>query len=137
MKAIYKNIIPAAALVLTLGMSSCSDILEISPKDPDVVTNIQATQLFNKCYANIAVAGQGGANGDSDIDGLDGGTTGYVRQLFNANELTTDEAICGWGDEGIAAFDYNTYDSSHPMLRGFYYRLNFGVPSAPISLRLC
>ena len=83
MKAIYKNIIPAAALVLTLGMSSCSDILEISPKDPDVVTNIQATQLFNKCYANIAVAGQGGANGDSDIDGLDGGTTGYVRQLFN------------------------------------------------------
>lgn len=127
MKTIYKNIIPAAALALTLGMSSCSDILEISPKDPDVVTNIQATQLFNKCHANIAVAGQGGANGDSDIDGLDGGTTGYVRQMFNANELTTDEAICGWGDEGLAAFDYNTYDSSHPMLRGFYYRLNFGV----------
>ena len=37
----------------------------------------------------------GGANGDCDIDGLDGGTTGFIRQLFNSNELTTDEAICG------------------------------------------
>ena len=35
--------------------------------------------------------------------------------MWNANELTTDEAICGWGDEGIANFVYNTYDASHPM----------------------
>lgn len=127
MKSYIKNIFPAAALALTLGMTSCSDVLEISPKDPDVVTKITPSQLFNKCYANIGTAGQGGANGDCDIDGLDGGTTGYVRQLFNANELTTDEAICGWGDEGISAFDYCNYDASHPMLRGFYYRLAFGV----------
>lgn len=127
MKTYIKNILPAAALALTFGMSSCSDVLEISPKDPDIVTQVTASQLMNKCYANIAVAGQGGANGDCDIDGLDGGTTGYVRQMFNANELTTDEAICGWGDEGVAAFNFNSYDASHPMLRGFYYRLYFGV----------
>ncbi len=127
MKTYIKNILPAAALALTFGMSSCSDVLEISPKDPDIVTKVTASQLMNKCYANIGMAGQGGANGDCDIDGLDGGTTGYVRQMFNANELTTDESICGWGDEGIAAFDFNNYDSSHPMLRGFYYRLYFGV----------
>ena len=127
MKRYIKYILPTAALALSLGMTSCSDVLEISPTDPDVVISATPEQLLNKCYANIAVAGQGGANGDCDVDGLDGGTTGYVRQLFNANELTTDEAICGWGDEGISAFDYNTFDASHPMLRGFYYRLYFGV----------
>ena len=47
--------------------------------------------------------------------------------MWNANELTTDEAICGWGDEGIANFVYNTYDASHPMLRGYYYRLYTGI----------
>ena len=47
--------------------------------------------------------------------------------MWNANELTTDESICGWGDEGIANFCYNTYDASHPMLRGYYYRLYTGI----------
>ncbi len=97
------------------------------PIDPNLNTEIQPEQLFNKCYANIAVAGNGGANGDCDVDQIDGGTSGYVRQMWNANELTTDEAICGWGDEGIANFVYNTYDASHPMLRGYYYRLYTGI----------
>jgi hypothetical protein len=42
--------------------------------------------------------------------------------------LTTDEAICNWGDnEGIPEFNFNNYGASHPMLKGFYYRLYFGV----------
>jgi len=85
--------------------------------------SITAEALFNKCYACLGVAGNGGANGDCDIDDIDGGTSGYVRQIWNANELTTDEAICGWGDDGIPQFDFNTYDASHPMLKGLYYRL--------------
>lgn len=126
MKRLIKNLLPVAAFALTFGISSCN-FMEISPEDPDVITEVTPEQLLTKCYANIGMAGQGGANGDCDIDGLDGGTTGFVRQLFNANELTTDEAVCGWGDEGISAFVYNSYDASHPMLRGFYYRLLFGV----------
>lgn len=127
MKRIFKNIIPAAALMLSVGFTSCVDDLDVTPIDPNLTTDIEAGELFNKCYANIAMAGNGGANGDCDIDGLDGGTTGFIRQMFNANELTTDEAICGWGDEGISSFVFNSYDASHPMLRGYYYRLFFGV----------
>lgn len=41
--------------------------------------------------------------------------------------LTTDEVFCAWGDEGISGFCYNTYDASHPMLRGFYYRLYVAI----------
>jgi hypothetical protein len=127
MKTYIKNIIPAAALIMAVGFSSCTKDLDVTPIDPNLNTEIQPEQLFNKCYANIAVAGNGGANGDCDVDGIDGGTSGYVRQLWNAQELTSDEAICGWGDEGISSFCYNTYDASHPMLRGFYYRLYTGI----------
>lgn len=127
MKTYIKNIIPAAALLLAVGFTSCTKDLDVTPIDPNLDTDIKPEALFNKCYANIGVAGNGGANGDCDVDGIDGGTSGYVRQMWNANELTTDESICGWGDEGISAFCFNSYDASHPMLRGYYYRLYTGV----------
>lgn len=122
-----KRILPMTVLALSLGMTSCVNDLDVTPKDPSTNMTADAQALFTKCYANMALAGQGGANGDCDIDGLDGGTTGFIRQLFNANELTTDEAICCWGDEGIPAFNFNQWGASHPMLKGFYYRLYFGV----------
>ncbi len=129
MKYNFKHIFPAAAMLLTLGFSSCADDLDVTPldKNQQYAETVGAAAALNKCYANMAVAGNGGANGDTDIDGLDGGTTGFVRQLFNANTLTTDEAICGWGDDGIAQFDYIQYDASHPMLRGFFNRLYVGI----------
>jgi hypothetical protein len=123
-----KHLLPVATLALAMGItSSCVGDLDVTPIDPNTQTTVDVEALFNKCYANMALAGNGGANGDCDIDGLDGGTTGFVRQLFNANELTTDESICCWGDEGIPAFNYNQWGASHPMLKGFYYRLYFGV----------
>ncbi len=125
MNKFFKHIVPAALLLLAAGTTSCVNDLDVKPINPNLVTadSIDAEQLFNKCYACIGVAGNGGANGDSDVDGIDGGTSGYVRQVWNANELTTDEAICGWGDPGIPEFCYNAYDASHPMLTGLYYRL--------------
>ena len=122
-----KQIVPAAVLSLSLGLGSCVNDLDVSPIDPSTNMTPDYDALFTKCYANLALAGNGGADGDCDIDGLDGGTTGFVRQMFNANELTTDEAICNWGDEGIPAFNFNQWGASHPMLKGFYYRLYFGV----------
>lgn len=127
MKINIKNIIPATAFALTLGMTSCVGDLDVKPIDPNLSTQVNVNGLFNKCYANIGLAGNGGANGDSDVDGIDGGTSGFVRQMFNAYELTTDEAVCGWGDNGIASFCYNTYDASHPMLNGFFSRLTTGI----------
>ena len=96
------------AAVACLGFTSCTGDLDVTPIDPNMTTEVTPSGLFNKCYANMALAGQGGANGDCDIDGLDGGTTGFVRQLFNSNELTSDEAFCSWGDDGIATFCYNS-----------------------------
>lgn len=127
MKKLFKYIIPAAALLLTGGLSSCNDDLHVKPIDPTLQTEVEAGQLFNKCYANFGLAGNGGANGDSDVDGIDGGTSGLYRQFWNSNELPTDEAICGWGDQGISGFCYDSFDASNPMLEGYYYRLYDGV----------
>ena len=125
----FKYIFSAAALLLSVGFTSCTGDLDVKPIDPNLNTkeNTSPESAFNKCYAHIAMAGNGGANGDSDVDGIDGGTSGYVRQLFNSQELTTDEAICAWGDEGISNMNFNSYDASHPMLKGFYYRLYVGI----------
>ena len=123
----FNKIVPAAAFALALGMSSCTGDLDVTPINPNLALEYSPEGLFNKCYANIALAGNSGADGDCDIDGLDGGTTGFVRQMWNSNELTTDEAICSWGDDGISQFCYNSYDSSHPMLNGYFNRLTTGI----------
>lgn len=133
-----KHIIPATAVVLAVaGLSSCTKDLDVTPIDPSKTMVADEPALFTKCYSNMALQGQTGQGGDCDIDGLDGGTAGFVRQLFNANELTTDEAICAWGDPGIPAFNYNQWDASHPMLQGLYYRLYTGIAYCNHYLEVC
>lgn len=132
-----KHIVPAAALLLAVGLNSCTKDLDVTPIDPSTTMTVDEVGLYTKCYANMALAGNTGADGDCDIDRLDGGTTGFVRQLWNANELTTDEAICAWGDPGIPQFNYNQYDASHPMLEGFYYRLYGGINYCNHYLDVC
>ena len=128
MKSKMKNILigSLAALALIFGTTACVGDLDVTPIDPNykVIDNAATLDnLFNKCYATLAMAGNSDVDGDVDVDGIDGGTSGFVRQMWNSNELTSDEAICAWGDEGIPGFNFNSYDGSHPMLRGYYYRL--------------
>ncbi|MCR5019348.1 MAG: RagB/SusD family nutrient uptake outer membrane protein [Bacteroidales bacterium] len=129
MKTIKNILILAACAAMTLvGAVSCIKDLDVTPLDPNkqwLDGNYDA--LFNKCMASITQAGNNGGDGDSDVDNFDGGMSPLFRQLWNANELTTDEAICGWGDEGISTFCNNGYDAAHPMLRALYYRLYVGI----------
>ncbi len=131
-----KHIAPAAAMLLTAGLTSCN-YLDVTPIDPNSVMVPDEPALYSKCYATMALAGNTGADGDCDIDRLDGGTTGFVRQMWNLNELTTDEAICAWGDPGIPEFNFNTYDASHPMVEGFYNRLYASIAYCNHYLDVC
>lgn len=142
----FKNIIPVAAVAFAVaGLSSCTKDLDVTPIDPSSTMTPSEPELFTKCYATMALAGNYGGDGkgapDSkyvcDIDRLDGGTTGFVRQLWNSNELTTDEAICNWGDPGIPEFNYNSWGSSHPMLEGFYNRLYTSIAFCNHYLDVC
>ena len=127
MKKYMRNIIPVAALALTVGMASCTKDLDVTPLDEGRQTTYDVNALFTKCYSVLALEGNEGADSGSDIDGMDGGMSGFVRQLWNSNELTTDEAICWWGDPGISEFCTNDYSPSHPMLNGFYSRLTTAI----------
>lgn len=126
MKHLIKYIIPAAVLLFTSGVSSCTGDLDVTPLDPNLSLDYDAEGLFNKCYSVFALEGNGGG-GSMDIIANDAGFTGLVRQMWNSNELCTDEAICGWGDDGISSFVYNTYDANHNMLAMYYNRLTLGI----------
>ena len=119
--------VAALALLLAGGLTSCFGDLDVEPIDPSLQSDVTAEQLFNKCYSVFATSGNNGGDDNVDVDGLDGGFQHKYRQMWNSNELTTDEAICGWGDTGIPEYCHNTYDASHPMLRGYYYGLCIGI----------
>ena len=77
-----------------------------------------------------SLTGQKGPDGSGDIDDIDEGTSSLIRQLWNANELPTDEAECIWGDAGIPEFNHASWGDSHPMMKALYYRLYMGITYA-------
>lgn len=121
-----KKIFPVAILLLTMGMGSCVGDLDVTPIDPNKNTKLDPTALFNMCYANFGLEGIEGP-GKANIAADDGGTAGLVRQMFNANELTTDEAICAWPDPGVTTLNTNEQDASNMMLSIYYNRLYYGI----------
>ena len=129
------HIIPGAVLMLSMGLSSCTGDLDVEPIDPRKNTTVDAQKLFNKCYAEFVT--EGNVPGDSELDLGDAGLSVLYRLMWNANELTTDEAICGWNDKGIPEFVYNTYTATNDCIYGLYWRLCFGVSICNQYLKEC
>ena len=115
-----KAIFPAIALFLTASMTSCMDDLEKGNIDPTVEPNPNLLGLYSKCYAGLIMEGNDG-NADFTID--DAGKSTLLRNVFNFNELSTDEAICWWSDGGITDIGYNQCMPGTATLRFLYYRL--------------
>lgn len=126
-----KHILPATALAIaSFGLTACVGDLDVKNINPQKVTENNLNGNFTKIYANMVLTGQTGPAGDGDIDDIDEGTSSMIRQLWNANELPTDEAHCIWGDAGIPEFNHNAWSDSHPMMKALYYRLYFGITLA-------
>ena len=116
----FKTIAPAAALLLSASLSSCMADLDKGNIDPNVETNPSTLGLYTKCYAGLIMEGNDG-NADFTID--DAGKSTLLRNIFNFNELPTDEAICWWSDGGLTDISYNKYNAGTPTLKYLYYRL--------------
>ena len=116
----FKIIAPAAALLLSASLSSCMDDLNKGNIDPTVDANPNIMGLYSKCYAGLIMEGNDG-NADFTID--DNGKSTLLRNLFNFNEVPTDEAVCWWSDGGIADVAYNKLDPGNATLKNLYYRL--------------
>lgn len=122
-----KKYLSAGAFALALGMTSCVGDLDLKPIDPNLVDTSDPNFAENSlaiCYSGITCSGYGGP-GDSyvKIDGLDAGTSAYLRLLFTLNEFCTDEMIWIWPDAGIVDITGCTWGQSNVILNGAYYRL--------------
>ena len=125
----YKNkIFTIGCAALLLGVASCTGDLDLLPNDPNTtvagtLSEDEIEAVMAKCYSGIAVSGQGGPDGSSDISGLDGGTSQYTRAIFMMNEFTTDEALWIWADEGVYDLVTDTWGTGNANIYGTYSRL--------------
>jgi len=117
----------AAVLVLSLGVSSCADDLNISSIDPQTSNGYEDMELLAKLYGTLGVTGQKGADGAGDISS-DEGESGFYRTTFNLQELPTDECNWAWQtDTDIPQISGISWNSSSARTQWCYQRLGFDV----------
>lgn len=116
----FKTIVPAVALLFTASVTSCMSDLDKGNIDPNVQSEVNITALYSKCYAGLIMEGNDGS-ADFTID--DAGKSTLLRNVFNFNVLTTDEAICWWSDGGLVDICFNKCEPGTATLRFLYYRL--------------
>jgi starch-binding outer membrane protein, SusD/RagB family len=136
MYTINKSIL-AGALSITVLMTSCFSELDPKPlgdriKDANTVYDspLAYKQGLAKLYATFAVSGQQGPSGQPDIEGIDEGFGNYLRQYWNCQELTTDEAIMAWNDATIKDFHWHTWTPSDVFIGAIYSRIMYTVALA-------
>jgi len=117
-----------------LSLVSCSKNLNREP--PNTITAAQAfgtpsgaKQALAKVYGAFALTGSTGS-GSSDLGGIDAGTSDFVRLLWDASELSTDEAVCAWNDPGVPDFHNMDWNSSNTILLGLYARCIYQITVA-------
>ena len=127
---------------LLLFIVGCTNDLNILPEDEntflvdDFYNSPEAyKQGLAGVYGNLTLTSSQGP-GESNITGLDAGTSQYGRGLWNLQELTTDEAKWTWeNDPGLRDLNRNIWTSENVILRGFFGRCMTQVSFANEYLR--
>jgi len=132
----------ALGTALVLATAACTDITT------EPTSTVTGSNIFNdpasyraflaKLYGGLQVTGQEGpAEGDGagDIEGIDEGFSHYLRQLWQLQELPTDEAVIGWGDPGLPEMNTQEWGPNNQFLTAMYYRIYFQVSLANEFLR--
>src|SRR5215510_13415285 len=135
---------PLAVAITALGLlsltaTSCTD-LTIEPKstltDANVFNDPGSYKSFiARVYSGLGVSGQQGASGRPDISGIDEGFSQYLRLLWEAEELPTDEAVIAWGDVGLPEMNTQTWAVTNSFVVSMYYRIFYQVGLANEFLR--
>ena len=138
MKSIYKTIVASGLLLLSLNSCKKSD-LTLTPTNDVTADVVYATPAgyknsLVKLYATYALTSPSGSDA-SDIGGLDAGFADFFRLFWTSQELTTDEAICAWGDTGIPELDQSTWSVDNQFLRGLYSKSILQITLANEFLR--
>lgn len=139
MRSSYKVFVVCAALAL--ATTACEKKLDLFPTNDVTAESVYSTplgykQVLAKVYAGLALTGNTGPAGSSDIQGLDEGSQSpFIRGIFNAQDLTTDMAVVSWNDQTIHDFHYLRWTASDVFLKGMYARPIYNVSLANEYLR--
>jgi len=129
----------STAVALVLGAAACTDPT-VAPKSSVTGANFfgdpaSYEQFLAKIYAGMAVGGQNGGDGSTDINGIDGGFSQYLRLFWEMEELPTDEAVIAWGDQTLPEMNTQGWTPSNTFVNAMYYRIYFQVGMANEFLR--
>jgi starch-binding outer membrane protein, SusD/RagB family len=134
-----KNLIIKSLAAVGIFAAACTD-LEVKPKHiaaPDLILSTPESyrSYIAKLYAGLAITGQEGPAGKGDVGGIDEGFSSYLRGYWKAQELSTDEAVIAWGDDGIRDFHFQNWTSQNQFIAGIYYRVFYQISLANEFLR--
>lgn len=134
-----KALLKFSTIVFVLFAGACTD-LDLEPQSTTTASTLFKDEssyraFLAKIYSGIAVTGQQGPAGNSDITSLDEGFSNYLRQLWQLQELPTDEAVIGWGDAGIQDLHDHSWTTANQFNRAIYYRIFFQISQANEFLR--
>jgi len=127
------------AAMIVAALSSCQKDLNLTPTN-DITADVAYStpegykQVLAKVYASYATTSGAGSD-KSDLGGIDAGTSDFLRLYWNAQELTTDEGLCVWNDQGVYDLNYLTFSSDNVILRGLYTRSLYQITVANEFLR--
>ena len=125
MKKIF--ITTAMASMLCMGFVSCADELNIKSIDPQSTPTYTVEGLLAKQYATLGLTGQKGPAGSADLSG-DEGESGFIRTIFNLQELMTDETAWAYqADNAIAPITNFSWNSGNDRVNWAYQRLIFNI----------
>lgn len=107
-------------------LTSCNKDLDRLPANSVFADSVYSTPAGYKMalaniYGGYALTGSSGP-ASSNIAGVDAGTSDFIRCLWNVQELSTDEAVCAWGDPGVPDFHNMSWTATDPILIGLYAR---------------
>lgn len=120
-------------------IASCTKDLDRKPENSFNSVYVYSTpagyrEALAKVYSHFALTSSNGP-GNSDIRGIDAGTSNYIRMYWKLQELTTDAAVCGWNDPGLPDLHNMNWGSNNTIIQGFYARLFTQITVANEFLR--
>jgi hypothetical protein len=130
MHNIARTTVFLSALALAAS-AACTD-LTVAPKSTltsaNTFTDPGSYKAFiAKIYGGLQVSGQEGPAGRPDIQGIDEGFGGYIRLIWQMQELPTDEAAIAWNDAGVQELNTQLWGSNNQFLGAMYGRVYFQV----------
>ncbi|MCW3105863.1 MAG: RagB/SusD protein, partial [Segetibacter sp.] len=88
-----------------------------------------------KVYGGLALTGNSGPAGSGDLGGIDEGFSSYLRNYWNLQELSTDEAVIAWNDATIKDFHNMSWTPADAFIRALYSRIFYQITLANAFIR--